>query len=384
MRPHRVGVNLLYLIPGEVGGSEVYARELLSALHALEPALELVVYCAPEATVAFEADGITVRPAPGRSRNKPLRAGLEQTWLPWRAQRDRVEVLHSLGTTAPIRCPVPSVVTVLDLIFHHVPATFPRASRAGLELIVPRAARHAAAVIAISDYGRSDIATQLRVPPESIFVTPLAPAGLGRDAPTPEAELRERLALGDSELVLCVSAGLAHKNLPRLIDGFAPLASERETILVLAGHDGLERDALAAHAAAAGISDRVRLTGWIQRAELEGLYNAARAFAYPSLIEGFGIPILEAMARGLPVACSNAAALPEVAGDAALLFDPHDIGAITDAVRRLLDDAPLREQLIEAGWTRAGQFSWERCALQTLAVYRTVLAGSQRYAVGGR
>jgi glycosyltransferase involved in cell wall biosynthesis len=378
MRPRRVGVNLLYLVPGEVGGSEVYARELLSALHALEPELELVVYCAPEAAAGFEAVAVTVRPARGRSRNKPLRAGLEQTWLPWRAQRDRVDLLHSLGTTAPIRCPVPSVVTVLDLIFHHVPATFPRASRTGLELIVPRAARHADAVIAISEHGRRDIAAELGVPRESIFVTPLAPAGIGDHAPTPEVELRRRFSLGDSELVLCVSAALAHKNLPRLIDAFAPLALDRDVVLVLAGHDGRERQALAAHAAAAGIPDRVRLTGWIERAELEGLYDAARVFAYPSLIEGFGIPILEAMARGLPVACSNAGALAEVAGDAALLFDPHNTATVTDALRSLLDDAPLREQLIEAGWTRARDFSWERCARETLDVYRHVLGATDR------
>jgi glycosyltransferase involved in cell wall biosynthesis len=375
----RVGVNLLYLVPGEVGGSELYARELLSAIHALEPELQLVVYCAPEAADPLRTtewgETAEFHPAPGRSRAKPLRAGLEQTWLPRRARSDRVDLLHSLGTTAPIRCPVPSVVTVLDLIFHHVPETFPRASRAGLELIVPRAARRADAVIAISEFGRQDIAAELHVPTDSIFVTPLAPAGVGPTAPVPEHELRHKLSLGDAELVLCVSAALEHKNLPRLIDAFAPIATERDAILVLAGHDGLERDALTAHADAAGISDRVRLTGWIERAELEGLYNAARAFAYPSLIEGFGIPILEAMARGLPVACSNAGALAEVAGGAAVLFEPRNTGAITDILRRVLDDAPLRERLIEAGWARAREFSWERCAEQTLGVYHHVLEG---------
>jgi len=251
----------------------------------------------------------------------------------------------------------------------------PLRGRAGLELIVPRAARRAAAVIAISEFGRQDMAAELGVPTDSIFVTPLAPAGQGPAAPVAEHELRRRLSLGESELVLCVSAALAHKNLPRLIDAFAPLTQERDAILVLAGHDGLERAALRAHADAAGIPDRVRLAGWIERAELEGLYNAARAFAYPSLIEGFGIPILEAMARGLPVACSSAGALAEVAGGAALLFDPHNTSAITETIRRLLDDAPLRERLIEAGWARAREFSWERCAEQTLAVYRHVLEG---------
>src|ERR1700689_5297683 len=167
MRLHRLGVNVLYLVPGEVGGSEVYSRELLSAVRRLEPALELVVYCAPEAAEQLAGTdwgaAATLRIAPGRSRSKPLRAALEQTWLPLRARRDRVELLHSLGTTAPIFGSTPSVVTVLDLIFHHVPATFPTLSRAGLQLIVPRAARRAAAVVAISEYGREDVATELGV-----------------------------------------------------------------------------------------------------------------------------------------------------------------------------------------------------------------------------
>ena len=141
--------------------------------------------------------------------------------------------------------------------------------------------------------------------------------------------------------MLCVSAGLAHKNLPRLLDAFAPVTRERDAMLVLAGHDGLERQALQDRAAALGISERVRLTGWIGRPELEGLYNAARAFAYPSMIEGFGIPILEAMARGPPGrVLERRRARRGRAGGAAVLFEPRDTGAITETIRRLLDDAP--------------------------------------------
>jgi len=380
MRLHRLGVNLLYLVPGEVGGSEVYARELLSAIHRLEPELELVVYCAPEAAEQLAGTdwgaGATLRTAPGRSRSKPLRAALEQTWLPLRARRDRVELLHSLGTTAPIFGSVPSVVTVLDLIFDHVPSTFPPLSRAGLRLIVPRAARRAAAVVAISQHGREDVASELGVARDGVFVTYLAAGGGGAAPATTEAELRRRFELYSSQVVLCVSAALAHKNLERLIDAFAPLARERDTTLVLVGHGGADRDALAARAAAAGIGDRVRLTGWIERSELEGLYRAALVFAYPSLIEGFGIPILEAMARGVPVACSTAGALVEVAGSAAEFFDPLDVGAITAALQRLLDDGRRREELIALGRAREREFSWDRCAAATLAVYEWVLGAA--------
>jgi glycosyltransferase involved in cell wall biosynthesis len=373
----RVGVNLLYLVPGEVGGVEAYPRELLAALRRSAPELELILYCAPEALDWLDEQpwsaGTTVRPAPGPSRNKPLRALLEQSWLPACARRDSVQLLHSLNATAPIRCPVPSVVTVHDLIFRHFPATFPAAARAGLETIVPRAAHRAAAVLADSSWAKTDIVDGLRVAPERVHVAELAPASLGEVEPTAETDLRRRYGLGEAELVLCVSAAFVHKNLPRLIDAMAPLTAERDLLLLLAGHAGQDADALAAHARGNGLSDRVRLTGWIPRADLEGLYRASRLFVYPSLMEGFGLPVLEAMARGLPVACSTAPALTEVTGGAAALFDPRDTTAMTSTIRRLLDDPQRRAQLIAQGHARVGAFSWERCAQRTLAIYRRVI-----------
>jgi glycosyltransferase involved in cell wall biosynthesis len=376
----RLGVNLLYLVPGQVGGSEVYAQELLSAIHRLEPDLELVVYCAPEAHEhirgsSWSADA-TVHVAPGRSGHKPLRGAVEQTWLPARVGGDGVELLHSLGTTAPVFVPVPSVVTVLDLIFHHVRSAFPSLHRTGLEAIVPRAARRADAVIAISEFGASDIETQLGIKSERIFVTRLASRANDTDAITPEDEIRHRFALGTTEVVLCVSAAISHKNLDRLIAAFATVPAEHDAMLVLVGHSQKDRGTLASRAVKAGISDRVRVAGWIPREQLEGLYGTATVFAFPSLIEGFGMPILEAMDRGVPVACSSAPALREVAGDAAEFFNPHDTSAIAAAITRLLADPERRAELTGLGRERAREFSWERCAAETLAVYDQVLAGN--------
>jgi alpha-1,3-rhamnosyl/mannosyltransferase len=151
------------------------------------------------------------------------------------------------------------------------------------------------------------------------------------------------------------------------------VASDRDAVLVLAGHGGLERDALVARARDRGIGERLRFTGWIDDRDLEGFYAAARAFVYPSLLEGFGMPLLEAMRRRVPVACSNVSALPEVAGDAAELFDPYDVEAIAAAVRRLLDDRERREELVTKGLERVPLFTWERAARATLALYRDVL-----------
>ena len=377
-RPARLGVNLLFLVPGEVGGSEIYARNLLRAMHGLQPELELVAYVAPEArdTLSEEpwAPATTFVPAPVRSASKPRRVAVELSWLPLRLRRDRVDLLHSLGTTTPPLCPVPSVVTVLDLIYHHFPETFPRASRLGLRALVPAGARRADRVIAISHAGKRDLVDTIGLDPGKVDVVHLGFGMAQAPDPVPEAELRERYGLGEAPIVLTISAALRHKNLDRLISAFASVVSDRDVRLVVVGHGGLEQDALRAAAQAHGVGHRVVFTGWVEDAVVEGLYAAAALFAYPSLLEGFGLPILEAMRRDVPVACSNLSALPEVAGDAAELFDPHDVDAIAAAIRRLLDDDARRAQLIERGRHRWTEFTWERAASGTLDVYRRVLA----------
>jgi glycosyltransferase involved in cell wall biosynthesis len=373
----RVGFNLLYLVPGEVGGSEIYARNLLGAIREVEPELELVVYAAPEAIDSLHAeswaDGVVFKGGPVRSRAKPLRAAAELTWLPWRARRDRVQLLHSLGTTSPPLGTVPSVVTVLDLIYLHFPETFPAASRLGLRLLVPPGAHRADRVIAISEAGKRDLIETLGLDPGRIEVVHLGFGFRERADPAPEAELRERYRLGDSAIVLTISPALRHKNLARLIDAFAEVVRDRDAVLVVVGHGGLERDSLVARARERGIEERLRFTGWVDERDLEGLYAAARVFVYPSLLEGFGLPLLEAMRRGVPVACSNVSAMPEVAGDAAELFDPYEAEAIAAAVARLLEDNARREELVARGRERVPRFTWERAARATLALYRDVI-----------
>jgi glycosyltransferase involved in cell wall biosynthesis len=267
----------------------------------------------------------------------------------------------------------PSVATILDLIYEHYPETFPAAARLGLKALVGPGARAADRVIAISHAVERDVVRTLRVDPERIDVVHLGFGMRRPDTTTPEAELRERLGLGDRRVVLCVSAALVHKNLPRLIDAFAALG-EPGTHLVLAGHAGREHDALAARAAQAGVGDRVTLTGWIAAEDLEGLYALAEVCAYPSLHEGFGLPVLEAMARDKPLASSNATSLPEVAGDAAELFDPLDTEAMAAAIRRLMTDPERAAELVGRGRERVAHFTWERCADGVLASYERALS----------
>jgi glycosyltransferase involved in cell wall biosynthesis len=375
-----VGLNLLYLVPGQVGGSEIYARRLVAALGAERPDVRFTAFAGREAAQSLRDEdwppNVGVRELPVKATLKPMRAAAELTLLPAAAARARVDLLHSLGTTSPPVTAGTSVVTVLDLIYEHYPETFPAAARLGLKALVGPGARAATRLIAISQSVKDDVVARLRVPADRVDVVYLG-FGMRREVVhTSGSVLRERFGLGNGRVVLCVSAALVHKNLDRLIDAFSRLGTGYEDCrLILAGHAGREQARLLERATSRGVGDRVVLTGWIDAADLEGLYALAVCCAYPSLHEGFGLPVLEAMVRGVPLACSNATALPEVAGDAAELFEPHDTAAMADAMRRLLTDRTHAAQLAKRGRDRAATFTWERCAKDTLAVYERALLG---------
>jgi glycosyltransferase involved in cell wall biosynthesis len=237
-------------------------------------------------------------------------------------------------------------------------------------MLVPLAARRSRRVIAVSEATKGDVVRFLGIAPEHIDVTYEGPGMAVPERPTPAAELRERLDLGAAPIVLTVSAKRPHKNLERLFEAFARV--EEPAALVVPGYATPFESELRDRAAIAA-SDRIRFTGWLSEADLDGLYRAATALVFPSLAEGFGLPVLEAMVRGTPVGCSNTTSLPEIAGEAALLFDPLDVDAITDAIRRLLGDAELRRRLSNAGRQQAAMFTWEKAAQKTIDSYRRTL-----------
>lgn len=359
---------------------EVAARELIPALLAEAPAgTRFTAFVNREAAAAGGGPWGELLPAvtvPVSARNRVQWVLGEQLLLPRLGARAGIDLLHSLGSTAPVRGRFVRVVTVHDLIYARFPDAHAGIRDRGMRVLVPGGARRSHRVIADSQSTRADLIELVGLPGEQIDVVPLGLGAARRAQPVPERELREQFGLEHRELILTLSAKRPHKNLRALLDALAEIDASTRPVLVLPGYPTAHEAELREYASVRGLEDHVRFLAWVSAEQLEGLWTLARAFIYPSLYEGFGLPVLEAMARGVPVACSNTSSLPEVAGEAALLFDPHRPAQIAAATRRLLTDAGLRERLGELGRQRASQFTWERSARQTLDSYARALGRS--------
>jgi glycosyltransferase involved in cell wall biosynthesis len=371
-----IGINLIYLVPGETGGMEVVARELIEALLDAAPGLRFTAFVNREAAAAGEGPWGELLPAvtvPVNARRREQWVFGEQVLLPRLGRRAGVELMHSLASTAPAWGAFRRVVTVHDLIYARFPEAHSGLRGRGMRMLVPLGVRHAQRVIADSQSTREDLIELLGVPPERIDVAPLGVGAVRCAQPLSEAQTRARFALGERRVVLSLSAKRPHKNLLALIGALARIPAERRPLLVLPGYATWHEAELREHATRLGVAEDVRLHGWLDAEELEGLWALADAFVYPSLYEGFGLPVLEAMARGVPVACADASSLPEVAGDAALLFDPHAEEEIAATIECLLGDPALVEGLRAKGLQRVRRFTWERTARLTLDSYARAL-----------
>jgi glycosyltransferase involved in cell wall biosynthesis len=309
----------------------------------------------------------------------PVRARRRTSWvlgeqlLPVFARRAGVDLLHSLVNTSPVWGPFRHVLTLHDVIYRIYPEAHSRIRTLALRLLVPLSARTADRIIVPSETTKRDAIGLLGIDPTKIDLVPQGVGGTATTDAESEDVLRRRYDLGTRPIVFTLSLKRKHKNLERLLDALALIPPERRPIFVLAGHATPYERELRAHAALVGVADDARFPGWVSPEELEGLYRASTCFVFPSLYEGFGLPVLEAMARGLPVATSDRGSLAEIVDGAALTFDPESPRAIADAIERLLHDPAERARLSEKGRAQASRFSWAETARRTLAVYERAL-----------
>ena len=361
----RIGVNALYLIPGGVGGTEIYLRRLLAALAAFDETNQYVVFTNRETGTSLAPARPNFQHAPQavRASIRPARLLWEQTLLPLAAARHRLDVLFNPGFTAPALCPCPTVAVFHDLQHKRHPEYFRWFDLPFWRLFLWSSAHSSRLLLAVSEATRADLLRYYRLPESKVRVV-----ASGVDEHFFEIG-RERRDRPSEPYLLCASTLHPHKNLGPLIRAFADWRRHRpEFRLVIAGLRGFHTAALESLIAELGLPGAVRLAGWLPREELYLLFRGAWAFVYPSTFEGFGLPLLEALAAGLPTACSAIEPLASLAGEAALTFDPLDPQALRAAIESVACDETLRERLSRQGPLRAAQFSWRKTAQATLEI----------------
>ena len=357
MPPLRIGVNALYLIPGGVGGTEIYLRNLLRAMAALDRNNLWYVFTNVETSadlVPVASNFIQVKQNIHAS-NRVVRLLWEQTGLPWHAGKLGLDCLLNPGFTAPVLPPCPNVTVFHDLQHKRHPEYFRWFDLPAWNLFLWAAVRRSRLLIADSEATRSDLMHYYEVPAERIRVALLGVEDEFFFVADWRGPVRPYL--------LCVSTLHPHKNIERLLRVFARFReSHPQFELVLAGMRGFRTAAIEQLVAELGLEAAVRITGWIPRQDLYNLYRHAAAFVYPSTFEGFGLPVLEAMAAGVPLACSNIEPIRSIVQDTAVLFDPHDDQSMLQALERVVGIVDA-----EPGRRRAREFTWARCAAETLA-----------------
>src|SRR5262247_186903 len=374
----RIGIDA-HAIGARQGGNETYIRGLIKSLAEIDGDNLYTIYLANAGAAAQWREGfanqyknfsVKLLPPPTPLVRVPV-------YLTYELFRRPVDVLH-VQYTAPPFCRIPVVVTIHDLAFERMPETFTRRGSFQLKLTVRRTAKKAARIATVSEYSRQDLLSVYKLPPEKVVVTyngvesHFTPRP---DLPNESQEIRSRYGIS-RDFLLAVGSLQPRKNLIRLIRAYAKLRGERADFapqLVIVGRRLWLTHEIFDEVKRSRWAGDVILTGYVADEDLPALYRAARAFVYPSLFEGFGLPPLEAMACGTPVVTSDVSSLPEVTGAAALLVDPLDVDALADAIRRLWTDEDLRRDLRARGLSRVRRYTWDATARLTLEVYAAAM-----------
>ncbi|MGA9876161.1 MAG: glycosyltransferase family 1 protein [Solirubrobacteraceae bacterium] len=368
--PQHVLLNALYLAPGASGGTETYLRGLAPALASEFPGLRITVATTRSGAQALRADGweefAAVRAFPCEDGQRVRRLWCEQALLPKLIRGERVDVVHSLANIAPLYPGARSVVTLHDVTFMTT-RTFGRLSTWSMSFFARAAARRADRLISGTAAARDETCAVLHVDPARFSVVHHGYKPTSVTHAMSEQETRDRYELQGARVALCVAAKRPHKNQELLIRAAQRL--DPDIVFVLAGHAEPYELELRELVRELGLQERVRFVGYVSDAELEGLWGVADCAALPTLAEGFGLPVLEAMSHGVPVAASGIPVLREVGGELPYYFDPHDADDAARAIREALADVVTRAE----GPPYAARFTWSAAARATYEVYERVL-----------
>jgi glycosyltransferase involved in cell wall biosynthesis len=383
-----VGLNA-HLLSQRAGyrraGIHNYIQQLVHYLPAVDEHLQVMVFTGQSRGGQRDASSALDWHTSQWPTERPwVRIAWEQLAQPWALRRAGVHLLHAMAFVSPLVAVVPTVITVHDLSFLRFPERFRPANRLYLSTMTRLSCRRARRVIAVSQATANETVRLLGVPTEHIDVVPHG-VHHARFRPLPpsqvEAFQREKGLPGC--FVLFLGTLEPRKNLRALIEAFARIEMVRQGIkLVIAGGKGWYYQEIFKRVEELGLEDAVLFPGFVPDAELPLWYNAATVFVYPSLYEGFGMPLLEAMACGTPVIGADASCTPEVVGDAGLLVPPHDVAALADSLEHLLVDTDLQADLGQRGQARAAAYTWEKTAAATVASYRRALKGDENWDTG--
>jgi glycosyltransferase involved in cell wall biosynthesis len=371
----RIGINALYLTPNKVGGTETYLRNLIRELILIDQNNQYILFTNKECAHTFD-------PLPSHWNEiicelspqwKPFRVFWEQVKLPELSQKYKIDLLHSPAYISPLSGNFAKVVTLFDMHYHYYPETFTLAKRLYWNHYIPKSANQVDKIITLSNYSKKDICNILHIPESKVHVTP---------ASASENYVQMRTAdeihtfLDSRHLkqpyLLCMATFNRHKNLVGVVCAFSKMKKLYSCPhhLVLGGIKTNYYPTVLKEIEKSDYKQDIHVLDYLPEQQLPLLYQGADLFVLLSYFEGFGLPVLEAMAGGTPVLCSNRTSLPEVVGDAAVLVDPDDESSIVNAIIDLLKNPEKRKSLGAKGRERANAFSWKTMAELTLSAYQ--------------
>ncbi|MCP5098463.1 MAG: glycosyltransferase family 4 protein [Chloroflexi bacterium] len=370
----RIGINA-HLLSSQSGyrraGIHQYIAQVLINLPQVGGRFDYLVYTRHDDSF-LQRTGVTAVSTPLPTERRLVRIAWEQLRWPWLARRHQLDLLHSMAFVTPLLSSRPSVVTAYDLSFLHSPESFPAMQRLYLTTMTRRSCKRARRVITISQSGRQDVHQFFNIPLQKIdVIVPGVDRMYQPCDPVTVAAFKEEQGI-NGRFILHVGTLQPRKNIPLLIEAFAKL-NDPNLKLVLVGGKGWLYDSIFAQVQQLGLQDQVIFTGYVPDESLPLWYSAADLFVFPSLYEGCGMPVIEAMACGTPVVASNRSSIPEAGGEAGHLFDPTNVNDCAERMANVLNDPEISGKMRQLGLNYAKQFSWERAGRETAVVYKKAL-----------